>query len=244
MITAADYADWAHFAGLYVRNISRADRYRAYAAKLSRAGLVIRVVYDFLEDNSGGIDLDSWRSQCVYEFGAEAQYRLTCTADALAAVGAGRAAERVRVAEDRSTLGRLQQQLFTPSGLPDIASLMQSTDVSKLMAEFRANVFRAMPNLAAAQGIPPPEAKPVPVDPEVETRERIEHLLAEYVLANQASLQADMERHGDPRRRPGFNPGEREKELSAICQHEVDREVQIETAEKLERGLVKLEQQI
>ena len=49
MITAADYTDWAHVAGLYVRNISNADRYRAYAEKLSKAGVVTRVVYDFLD---------------------------------------------------------------------------------------------------------------------------------------------------------------------------------------------------
>src|SRR3954468_6494835 len=167
MSTAAVYADWAHFAGLYVRNVSHADRYRAYADKLSPAGVVTRLVYDFLEANPGGISLDAWRSQCVYEMGADAQYRLNQIADALAAVGATRAADRVRTAQDKSLLGRMQQQFLTPSGLPDIAALMQNTDVSAMMAEFRANVFRAMPNLAKAYGIPEPEQKPVPVDPEM-----------------------------------------------------------------------------
>jgi hypothetical protein len=247
MITAADYADWAHFAGLYVRNVSHADRYRTYAEKLSPAGVATRLVYDFLQDNPGGINLDAWRSQCVYEMGPDAQDRLSRTANALSAVGATRAAERVRTAEDKSMLGRLQQQFLTPSGLPDVSSLlqnMQNVDISAMIAEFRANVARAMPDAAKAHSFPEAERKPVPVDPELETRERIEHLLTEYVKAHQAELRADMDRHGDPRRKPGFDPAKREKELEQIRQREIDREAQVETVEKLGRLLAKLEAQL
>lgn len=238
MITAADYAEWAHFAGLYVRNVSHADRYRTYAAKLSVAGVVTRIVFDFLEANPGGINLDSWRSGAVYEMGADARDRLNRTADALEAIGATRAAARVRTAEDNSILGRMQQQ-FLGGGNPDIASLMKSVDLPAMMAEFRANVARMMPesNPAAA-------SKPVPVDPDMETHERIEHLLVEYVRSHQADLQGDMDRHGDLRRTPGFDPKRREMEIEQIRQREANREMQIEEAEKLGHALDKLERQM
>ncbi|HEX3151176.1 MAG TPA: ankyrin repeat domain-containing protein [Gemmataceae bacterium] len=244
MITAADYADWAHFAGLYVRNVSHADRYRTYAAKLSPPGVVTRLVQDFLQDNRGGINLDAWRSQAVYEIGADARDRLNRTADALEAVGATRAAARVRTAEDNSLLGQMQQQFLGGGPMPDVASLMKNVDLPGMMAEFRANVARMMPDVARARGFPEAESKPVPVDSQMETREQIEHLLVEYVRAHRVDLQADMDRHGDPRRAPGFDPARREKEIQQIRQREIDREMQVEQAEALGRALEKLERQL
>jgi hypothetical protein len=38
-MNAADYSDWCTMSGLYLRNDSHADRYRAYHQKISNAGL-------------------------------------------------------------------------------------------------------------------------------------------------------------------------------------------------------------
>jgi hypothetical protein len=89
-MTAADYCDWCTYAGLYVQNVSHADRYRTYQGKISRQGLAVKIVLDLLENNKGGLDLQTWRNSDVYEFGDDATYRVEQTALALEAVGAPR----------------------------------------------------------------------------------------------------------------------------------------------------------
>ena len=59
-LTAADYCDWCKYAGLYLDNISHADRYRTFARKISRAGLAVKIVHDLLEGNPGGLDLQAY----------------------------------------------------------------------------------------------------------------------------------------------------------------------------------------
>ena len=55
MITAADYSDWTYLAGLYLRNLSHADRYRTFERELSSAGLTVKIVHDFLMSNAEGL---------------------------------------------------------------------------------------------------------------------------------------------------------------------------------------------
>jgi hypothetical protein len=242
-ITAADYADWAHFAGLYVRNVSHADRYRAYQQSISPAGLVTRIVFDFLEDNPGGLDINAWRSHSVYEMGADARWRLDQTAAALDAVGAPRAAARVRTAEDRSLFGQLSRG-FEGGGMPDMESLRQNIDLPTLLSQFRESVARALPDVARERGFPEAQRKPVPVDPQVESREQIEHLLARYVSDHQDELQADYARLGDPRQVPGFDPRRREEEMERMRMRQVDLENQHDQARELGEAIDKLERQL
>src|SRR5207237_1657957 len=82
-MTAADYVDWCDYAGLYLGNVSRAERYRTYQPKIGKAGLVTVIVHDFLRHNDGGIDVGRWRSSDVYEIGADATFRVEQTALAL-----------------------------------------------------------------------------------------------------------------------------------------------------------------
>src|SRR5687767_726209 len=101
-LTASDYSEWCQFAGLYVRNVSHADRYRTYQQKISRAGLVTKIAFDFLEQNEGGLDLQGWRNNYVYEMGEDAAYRVEQTALALEAIGAPAVAAQVRTLRDTS----------------------------------------------------------------------------------------------------------------------------------------------
>src|SRR5262245_31376768 len=179
-MTAADYSEWCDFAGLYLGNLSHADRYRTFQKKISPAGFVTRVVHDFLRDNDGGIDLQGWRAGNVYEIGADAAYRLEQTALALEAIGTSRVAAGVRSVRDTSIGGMLMRPGQTPEGLRD---LMKNVDAAQLVEEFRANVARAFPEMAGQAGFP--AKKPVPPAAEIESWEQVEHLLERYVQAHQ-----------------------------------------------------------
>ena len=115
MLTAADYAEWCDLAGLYLGNVSHADRYRTFQQKISPAGLAVRIVHDFLVQNDGGIDLARWRSSDVYEIGSDAAYRIEQTAVALEAIGAPRLASRVRTVTDTSLFGQLTRAGTSPA---------------------------------------------------------------------------------------------------------------------------------
>src|SRR2546425_3078484 len=104
-LTAADYSAWCKFAGLYLNNVSHADRYRTYQAKISGAGLAAKIVHDLLASNEGGLDLQAWRNNDVYEMGADAAFRIEQTALALEAIGASRTAAKIRTLRNTSITG-------------------------------------------------------------------------------------------------------------------------------------------
>lgn len=223
-ITAADYADWCQYAGLYLFNVSHADRYRTYQGKISPAGLATVIVFDFLESNEGGIDLQAWRNMDVYESGPDACYRIEETARSLEAIGARAIAAKMRTVKNTS-LGAM----FFEQDFKSTMEAMKEVDPAKLMEELRANIARALPGASG----PLPEKKPVPVDPEIESREKIEHLLEQHVEAHQAVLRRDYDKHGDVRAEPGFDPQERMAELDRMRQAHYDRETQRESIEKM-----------
>ncbi len=226
---AAGYTDWCRHAGIYLGNHSHAERYSVYQAKLSFAGLATRIVHDFLEDNAGGIDVAAWRSHCVYEVGEWAAYRVEQTALALEAVGAPRVAARVRTARDTSPFGRL---LAGGLDLGAMEQFRESASLPDMMAHFRESVARAM-----GQG----PTEPVPPSPDTESWEQIEHLLARYVEAKQDDLLADVEKYGDPRREPGFDPEMRQKELAALRHAEWDRGRQKENLAEMQERVAEIE---
>jgi len=240
-LTAADYAEWCQLAGLYLHNVSHADRYRTFQQKISREGLAVRIVHDLLESNQGGLDLQTWRNSDVYEFGDDAAFRIEQTALALEAIGAPRAAAKIRNLCNTSMSGMLMEGMDNFGSMMD---MMKSVDPAKLMEEFRANVARAMPDMAAKAGMPIPEKKPVPPDQEIESWEQVEHLLAEYVRANVVALGGDMAKHGDPRSEPGFDPEKRMAELERLRMSDIDREAQTEVAPKMNELMQKMDQQV
>lgn len=238
---AVDYADWCKYAGIYLGNVSHADRYRAYRRKLSPAGLVTRIVYDFLRDNAGGIDVQGWRCGSVYEAGTDATFRVEQTALALDAVGAPRLAEKVRTARDTSPLGKLFER---PGDMNAIREFMAQHDPAKVMEQLRANIARAQRQMGVGSGLPAPEQKPTPPDADVESWERVEHLLGQYVVAHQAELLADVEKFGDARREPGFDPTKRLEELGRLYRRELDVDRQQQKADEMLKLTAQLEAQL
>jgi hypothetical protein len=240
-LDARDYAEWCGYAGLYLNNVSHADRYRAYERKLSGAGFVTYLVRDFLEQNGGGIDLSRWRSSDVYERGADAAYRVEQTALALEAVGADRLAAKVRTARDSSISALFDQHTGDPQALMEA---MRQLNPADLMAQLRQQIARAMPGMAADAGIPLPEPKPAAPDAEVESWERVEFLLQQYALAHDAELKADLAKYGDVRTEPGFDPRKRLDELARLRERELDQERQRDAAETLARLQARLEEKL
>ncbi|MBM4071461.1 MAG: hypothetical protein FJ271_21375 [Planctomycetes bacterium] len=237
-MTAADYVDWCDFAGFYLGNASHAERYRAYEPKISPAGLTTVIVHDFLGDNDGGIDLQRWRSGDVYEVGLDADFRIEQTARALEAIGAARTAAKVRTVQDTSPFAKFFQLPGNPQA---IREMMEQADLPAMMEDFRARVARALP---VPPDFPVPERKPVALDSDIDTWEQVEHLLEKYLHAHQAELRGDMEKHGDVRAQPGFDPDKRRRELDELHRRELDVERQRQQVDKMRQHVARLEKQL
>ena len=134
---------------MYIKNYSHGERYRTYAEKLSAAGTAALVVYEFLQSQESGLDVQAWRTYDVYEVGSDLNERLKLTSQSLAAVGAPKLAEKTLTAKSNS----LTDQMLSFSG-SDPAALMEfmkQADPAKMMDDLRTMMSRAMPE-AAQQG--------------------------------------------------------------------------------------------
>lgn len=205
---AQSYVEWCRYAGLYLGNESHFARYRAYGEKISPCGLATAIVGEFLEDNSPVLNLQEWRNYRVYEINDQAQVRLEQTAAALEAISARRAAAKIRTLKSTSPMDMLMGlDLSSPDAL---MSAMKDVKLGDLMKAFREHVSHAFPEVAPGRG---QASEPAPPDPDIESREQIEHLLQQYVTLHEGELQADIDKHGDPRKAPGFTPEGRMHEL-------------------------------
>ncbi|MFL5340919.1 MAG: SMI1/KNR4 family protein [Gemmataceae bacterium] len=239
-LTAADYSDWLRYSGLYLENVSHADRYRTYQKKLSAAGLAAKIVFDFLDANAGGLDLQRWRNSHVYEIGRDAEFRVEETARSLEAIGAPRVAAKLRTLRNTSIGALLMEQRDPAKAL----EMMRNAGLPKMMEEFRANIAQILPGYAekmAQAGVPVPEPKQVPPDPEAESFEQVEHLLGQFVQAHEAELRGDIAKHGDVRTQPGFDPEKRIAELDRLRLATYDREAQAEDVGKLQGFMDEIE---
>ncbi|HKB40765.1 MAG TPA: hypothetical protein VKD72_30345, partial [Gemmataceae bacterium] len=120
--------------------------------------------------------------------------------------------------------------------------LMKNVDPARLIEEFRANVARAFPEMAGQAGFP--AKKPVPPAAEIESWEQVEHLLERYVQAHQEDLRADVQKYGDVRAEPGFDPERRRKELAQLRHQEWDRENQQREVEQVRPVMEQLEKEL
>lgn len=207
-MTPQDYCEWSDFSGLYVANHSHEDRYRTYAAKLSPEGLATVIVTDFLEDNLDGIDVQKWRDFCVYELSGGDRLRMT--SEALQAVGAKRLADAVAKVVCSS---RLEMTDIDWGDQKAIEALAKEMPVGDMLTHLRTTISIQFPDLADEMGIK--REPPKPPSGEYESREELIRLLEQFVSAHQATLQADIDRYGDPRLLPGFTPEKRHAELDA-----------------------------
>lgn len=243
MISSADYADWLDQSGLYVRNYSDAERYQTFEKRISPEGLNVRIVFDFLHQNRDGVDVQAWRNYHVYENDGGLRYRIERTAEALAAVGASGASEAVRTSENTSLLGQLTSG-FLGSG--NRLNPPGSVDLSTLMQEFQRSAAAALGGGddfvldEETQELVPRRRR----RSSVESRDEIAGLLRNYVEHHAATLQADIDRHGDVRQQPGFHPQLRQEALNANLLREHDRERQLETVAKMRSQMEQFEKGI
>jgi len=232
-MNARSYLEWSRLSGIYSANVSHADRYATYARALSSAGLAAVIVGEFLEDAGPTVDIPAWRTHSVYEFGADQQRRITLTAIALETIGATQAAAVVREAKSQSPFEALRN--INPSNPGAFLEAMGHVKGPDVLGHLRESLGRMLPGLAAnAGGSPPPSSSPSPARAEWETREQIEQLLERFVAANEAELQGDLDRHGDPRTRAGFTVEDRQRELEAARNLAFSRDRQKEDVAKLE----------
>ncbi|WP_417383851.1 ankyrin repeat domain-containing protein [Gimesia sp.] len=203
MIDSQDYTDWCNYAGLYLKNYSKADRYQTYEQKISEVGLVTRIVHDFLHDMGDDYDLQWWRSYAINETGNELKYRIHKTIFALNAIGAIRIAEKIPTIKNRSFSGMIME---SQSENKDFQELMQSFDPAQLRRDIQKSIANEIPEIAKQAGIPVNQSSDQTFDPEIETAAEIRLLLDAYVTSHQEELQADLDRLGDPRLNPEFDP--------------------------------------
>ncbi|HEV7281255.1 MAG TPA: hypothetical protein VGN57_13710 [Pirellulaceae bacterium] len=243
MITSADYADWLDQSGLYLGNYSDAERYQTFEKQISPEGLNVRIVFDFLRQNRDGVDVQAWRNYHVYEIDGGLRYRIERTADALAAIGAPRASEAVRTSQNSTQLGQLTSG-FLAGGNP--LPTQGNVDLPAMMQELQRS-------LAAAMGgggdfvIDEETQELVPRRhrrPSVESRDEIAASLRVYVERQAATLQADIDRHGDVRKQAGFDPARRQAELQEKVRRESDHELQRDTVAKMRNQMEQFEKGI
>lgn len=229
----ADYSEWLDLAGLYLENVSHADRYRTFERKVSAEGLNVRIVQDFLRDNRERIDVASWRNYSVYELDGGLPYRIQRTAEALAAIGAAGAAQAVRTSQNTTLLAQFTSQMLGQGKLPAASEMPSRGDLQTMMQELRSSLSAAMGG-GGELVVDPDTQELVPAPrPRVESRDELVNLLAAYAEAHGQTLQADIDRYGDVRQAPGFDAEQRRRELEATQRSEWDREEQIETVGKM-----------
>jgi hypothetical protein len=207
-MNAADYYDWWQYSGTGLGTTSPGERYKQLKREISAAGVNVVAVSEFIEQNPDAVDTDMWRK--MYVFGLEGM-QVKLMAEALDAIGASRTAESVRNA--KSLLAEL----------PSFEDLQQGAELDRsalqqAMQNLHAQMLTMFPD--ALDGAPPeirehveenlPRAKQ---SANAETREVIAVLLDRYAAANGDVLEADVEKHGDPRQAPGFDPEQFMEEL-------------------------------
>lgn len=233
-----DYTLWSELSGLYLANVSHADRYKTYAEKLSPAGLTTIVVSDFLKDNSPAIDVAHWRTFSVYEMGEDQQQRVVQTVSALEAIGASRTAAAVRDARSTSPFAAFED--LDPAYPASFLKAMQNVKGLDLMNHLRKSVAEAFPEMAEKAGFPVKSTKSVAPSAECETREQIEQFLEQFAAAHTTELQADIDRYGDPRTAPGFTVERRQQELERRSRQILRREAQLEDIEKMQQFMSRI----
>ncbi|HWE40664.1 MAG TPA: hypothetical protein VG406_29230 [Isosphaeraceae bacterium] len=194
---AADYHDWWFFSGTALGGASAGETYKKLHEQLSEAGANTVIAARFLDENKRGIDLALWRRAFVF---GHVGLQVSLTLRALEAIGAVGVAQALRTAPpQRSVFSRAQEIAQAADRDPDA--------VANLIKELRENIAVSAAHLLGGvpQGLHP--SIPPPNPPEgAESVEEVRRLLDAYVAAHRDDLARDVARHGDPRKRPGFDP--------------------------------------
>ena len=233
-LTAKRYGEWLDLSGLYLANLSHVDRYRTYATQLSPAGVAVAIVGEFLVDVGPSANVNDWRSYNVYEMGPQRGERLELTVTALRQIGAEGLAAAVQNSQSHSPFDALEGLLT--GGVPDLATLAKSANPLGMLNSLRESLGRALPGAA---GTAAPTASATPANGQ-ESRSRVEELLEQFAQAHQGELQQDIDRHGDPRLKPGFTMEGRRKELEALRNRWLSQQSQADAIEALSKVMAKI----
>lgn len=226
-MTSSSYAEWCRLSGVYVANVSHFERYQTYAGLLSPAGVTVAIVSDFLDD-APTMNVDDWRTHCVYEFGGQRDERVKLTAEALRKIGATGLASAVESAKSSSPM-ELLQGLFLGGG-----TSKGNTDPFAL---FQQALGQLIPGSAPA---PRPETRlDIPAQ-QKESRAEAMQLLEQFTQNHANDLQQDIDRHGDPRLAPGFSVERRKRELDALRNRHFSHQTQAEAIEALSNVMNRL----
>lgn len=200
-MNAAEYFGWWHYSGTGLGTSSPGEMFKQLRQELSRPGANVIIVCQFLVQNPDVIDVDRWRKMEV--FGLEG-VQVKFTAEALEAVGANGAAQAVR--ESKGLM----------AGLPSLAELQTGAVVDQdvlqeAMSNLRAQALLLFPEMAEQLSDDVREEMQQRLaqsqqTPGAESADAIAQLLEEYAAGHGEMLQADMDKHGDPRKIADFDP--------------------------------------
>jgi hypothetical protein len=194
---ADDYHDWWFYSNTALGAASAGETYKKLHEQLSEAGANAVIAWRFLDENKRGIDLALWRRAFVF---GHVGLQVSLTLKALEAIGAVGVAHALRTAPpQRSIIDRAQEVAQAADRDPDA--------VAKLMQDLRENIAVAASHLLGGvpQGLHPSIPQPKPPEG-AESVEEVRRLLDAYVAAHRDDLARDVARHGDPRKRPNFDP--------------------------------------
>jgi hypothetical protein len=236
---ARKYAEWCELSGLYLANLSQADRYKSYAKVLSPAGLTVAVVSEFLDDANPALDVNDWRTHRVHEIGADQIERVERTVSTLREIGAERLAQAVAASRSNSPFDAIQRML-AGGEVPDLANLAKSVNPLDLLGGLQKSLGKLLPGGGDQQA---PDEGSTSLDTprqKTEDRKQVEELLERFAQSHREELQADMDRHGDPRLEPGFTRERRQQELGALRDRWVSHRNQADAIEALTEVMKKL----
>jgi len=211
---AMNYAEWCRLSGLYLANVSHVDRYRTYAKLLSPAGLTVVIVSEFLEDAHPSLDVDNWRTLCVHEFGPDQTERIERTVSALREIGAEELAQKVASSRSKSPIDAIERMII--SSMPDLEELRKSVNPLELLASLQESLSQLLPGSGAKPTLSGKNRSLGTSQGKSEHLEAVETLLEQFSQSHRDNLQADIDRHGDPRLEPGFTIEQRLRDLDAM----------------------------
>ncbi len=238
-----NYLEWTGLSGIYLRNYSQGDRYRTFKSAVSAAGLTTLIVGEFLQDNRNQrLDITDWRTHSVPEAGGDKRIRIQWTAEALETIGAADVAEAVRHAKSVSPF----DDLMKADGLTDFDKALESGKPQELMNFFQDSLSRVV---SGAGPIPEDESEASKAAGRSTTHgaeawKQLEQKLQAYVDRHRDELQADIDKHGDPRTQPGFSSKNRMRELDRMRTDLFRRESLLEEVTKLQQLMRDLRKRI
>lgn len=208
MMTASDYVDWQRYSGTCYTTESRVAMLRLAERELSTAGVVILAVTQFLEENRDGLDLPRWRRD-VLAVPEVAVLHVQRTARALAAIGASRVAAVLPALEAPVPAWKSGH---IPAQRPDIkaiqAMMREALSGAGASGQSQGTALAALAS-RLQQALHPVTTTAPPQLPPVESPAELQRLLEQFAAAHQSELAGDVERYGDPRRKPDFDPQQR-----------------------------------